>query len=87
MGQGQYQLLAPGMGDVRAVTTYRSQDGECKVIVVERVIQAPQTQAYYAPIQNPNPIVIDRRNEGCESQTYEYQGGNPFNKDSWKRKD
>jgi hypothetical protein len=83
-GRNTFSILAPGVGDVRSVTTYRSEDGD-KVVVVERIVQVPMQQPYYQqPIpQQQYPQQIYRDDSG--SNTYEYQGGNPFNKDSWKK--
>jgi hypothetical protein len=88
MGQGAYQLLAPGVGDVRSITTYYNQHTDTKVVVIERVIAQPVYQpqpVYQQPQYNSNPIILNNRDD-CGGRVYEYEGGNPFNKDNWKRK-
>lgn len=94
MGNGAFQLLAPGVGDVRSITTYESHhDSDVKIVVVERIVMVPAAQpvyqqpTYQGQYGGSNPVIINQNNDDCGGRTYEYQGGNPFNKNSWKRKD
>lgn len=88
VGQGAYQLLAPGVGDVRSITTYYNQHTDTKVVIVERIVQVQmpiQQPVYgYGQVPQQNPIIVPRDND-CGTTTYTYQGGNPFNKNSWKK--